>query len=186
MPNFIDKYHISETTEIFIQESSGDSRPSNLHDLEIDDYTIGRALSSPLFQERGDPASRRQAYHSLDESLLSSQSSSVVIFLRLGFWKELASMSECSNQPSSTLTMDLCLGLWLAHKNEGEQSVSIPVPPIHEEIVPGVQGHSIEVPRISNQDRRLQRTVGLRTDCSYQGATELKPRRGRSCQSEST
>ena len=44
---------------------------------EFDDYTIGRALSSPLFQEREDPASRRQVYHSLDESLLSSQSSSV-------------------------------------------------------------------------------------------------------------
>ena len=76
-PNFIDNYHISKTTDIFIQESSSDSRPSNLHDLEIDDYTIGRALSSPLFQERGDPASRRQVCHSLDESLLSSQSSSV-------------------------------------------------------------------------------------------------------------
>ena len=77
-PNVIDNYHISETTEIFIQESSSDSRPSNLHDLEFDDYTIGRALSSPLFtQEREDPASRRQAYHSLDESLLSSQSLSV-------------------------------------------------------------------------------------------------------------
>ena len=64
--------------KIFIQESSSDSRPSNLHDLEIDDYTIGRALSSPLFtHEREDPASRRQPYHSPDESLLSSQSSSV-------------------------------------------------------------------------------------------------------------
>ena len=42
-PNFIDNYQISETTEIFIQESSSDSRPLNLHDLEIDDYTIGRA-----------------------------------------------------------------------------------------------------------------------------------------------
>ena len=71
-PNFIDNYQTSETTEIFIQESSSDSRPSGLHDLEIDDYTIGRALSSPLFtQEREDPASRRQV------SLLSSQSSSV-------------------------------------------------------------------------------------------------------------
>ena len=76
--NVIDNYHISETTEIFIQESSSDSRPSNLHDLEIDDYTIGRALSPPLFtQEREDPASRRQAYHSPEESLLSSQSLSV-------------------------------------------------------------------------------------------------------------
>ena len=52
--------------------------PLNLHDLEFDDYTIGMALSSPLFtQEREDPASRRQSYHSFDESLLSSQSSSV-------------------------------------------------------------------------------------------------------------
>ena len=74
----VDNYQISETTEIFIQESSSDSRPSNLHDWEISDYTIGRALSSPLFtQEREDPASRRQACHSLDESLLSSQSLSV-------------------------------------------------------------------------------------------------------------
>ena len=31
-PIFIDNYQISETTEIFIQESSSDSRPSNLHD----------------------------------------------------------------------------------------------------------------------------------------------------------
>ena len=73
-PNFFDDYHFSETTEIFIQESSSDSRPSNLHDLEISDYTIGRALSSPLFtQEREDPAGRRQAYHSPEESLLSSE-----------------------------------------------------------------------------------------------------------------
>ena len=70
--NFIDNYHTSETTDIFTQESSSDGRPSNLHDFEFDDYTIGRALSSPLFQEREDPASRRQVYHSLDESLLSS------------------------------------------------------------------------------------------------------------------
>ena len=70
--------HISETTDIFIQESSGDNRSLNLHDLEFDDYTIGMALSSPLFtQEREDAASRRRAYHSHDEGLSSSQSSSV-------------------------------------------------------------------------------------------------------------
>ena len=76
-PNIIDNNQISETTEIFIQESPSDST-SNLHDFEFDDCTIGRALSSPLFaQERQDPASRRQAHHSPGESLLSSQSSSV-------------------------------------------------------------------------------------------------------------
>ena len=77
-PKFFDDYHFSETTEIFFQEQSSDSRPSNLHDWEISDYTTGRALSSPLFtQEREDPASRGQAYRSPGESLLSSQSLSV-------------------------------------------------------------------------------------------------------------
>ena len=47
-PNFFDDYHFSENTEIFIQESSSDSRPSYLYDTEISDDTIGRALSSPL------------------------------------------------------------------------------------------------------------------------------------------
>ena len=77
-PKIFDDYLFSETTEIFIQESSSDSKPSYLRDLEISDDTIGKALSSPLFiQEREDPASRRQAYHSPEESLLSSQSLSV-------------------------------------------------------------------------------------------------------------
>ena len=68
-PNVFDNYHFSETTEIFIQECSSDIRPSNLHDLEISNYTIGRALSSRLFtQEREQPAGRRQAYHSQEES----------------------------------------------------------------------------------------------------------------------
>ena len=71
-------YHISETTEPHIQESAGENASLNSHDLEYDDYTTGMALSSPLFtQEREDDASRGRAYHSHDESLLSSQSSSV-------------------------------------------------------------------------------------------------------------
>ena len=70
--------HISETTELFIQESSGENMSLNSRDLEFDDYTIGMALSSPLFtQEREDAANRRQAYHSPEEGLSSSQSSSV-------------------------------------------------------------------------------------------------------------
>ena len=57
---------------------SSDAVPSCLFDAELDDETIGRALSSPLFtQERKEPAGRRQAYHFLEESLLSSQSLSV-------------------------------------------------------------------------------------------------------------
>ena len=94
-PNFFDDYHFSETAEIFIQESSSDSRPSNLHDWEISDYTIGRALSSPLFtQEREEPAGRRQAYHSHEESLLSSQSLSVGHVITGRPVNELSSLSS--------------------------------------------------------------------------------------------
>ena len=67
--------HISETTELYIQESSSEDKSLNSHDLEYDDYTIGIALSSPLFtQEREDAASRRHSYHSPDKDLSSSQS----------------------------------------------------------------------------------------------------------------
>ena len=94
-PNIIDNYHISETTDIFIQESSSDTRPSYLHDSEMSDYTIGRALSSPLFtQEREEPAGRRQAYHSLGESLLSSQSLSVGHVRTVRLVNELSSLSS--------------------------------------------------------------------------------------------
>ena len=67
-----------ETTEIFFQGQSSDTVPSYWFDAELDDETIGRALSSPLFtQEREEPPSRRQADHSPEESLLPSQSLSV-------------------------------------------------------------------------------------------------------------
>ena len=55
--------------------------PSYLHDAELSDQTIGKALSSPLFTQEGEePAGRRQAYHhSFEESFffLPSQSLSV-------------------------------------------------------------------------------------------------------------
>ena len=74
-PNFFDEYHFSEL--FFLEQPSG-TMPSYLHDAGISDDTIGRALSSSLFtQERVEPADRRQAYHSFEESLLPSQSLSV-------------------------------------------------------------------------------------------------------------
>ena len=77
-PNVSNTFDNSKTTEIFLQEQSSDTMPSYLHDVELSDETIGKALSSPLFtQEREEPAGRRQAYHSFEESLLPSQSLSV-------------------------------------------------------------------------------------------------------------
>ena len=98
--------HISETTDIFIHISSGDNRSLNLHDLEFDDYTIGMALSSPLFtQEREDAASRGQAYHSPDESLLSSQSSFLISLVHLSQTSEIrVPAQKMTNQDSSGTT----------------------------------------------------------------------------------
>ena len=96
---------ISEPTEKFIKESSRDGNPLNLHDLEFDDYTIGMELSSPLLtQEREDAASRRQAYHSLDEGSSSSQSSSVghVRTGRLVFGSLIANVRENLCRDSET------------------------------------------------------------------------------------
>ena len=62
---------------MIFQEEAGDlnTEPSYLFDAELDDETIGKALSSLLFiQEREEPADRRQAYHSYEESLLPAQS----------------------------------------------------------------------------------------------------------------
>ena len=76
-PNVLDDFHCSETTAMIFQDESGDvdTEPSYLCDAEVDDETIGKALSSPLFiQERDEPADRRQAYHSHEESLLPAQS----------------------------------------------------------------------------------------------------------------
>ena len=71
-------YHVTEATEPYIQESSVENGSPN--DLEYDDVTIGKALSSPLFtQEREDDASRRRACDSQDEGLSSCLSSSVMI-----------------------------------------------------------------------------------------------------------
>ena len=75
-PKLLDGFHNSETSEIIFQEESGDidTESSYLCDAELDE-TIGKALSSPLFiQEREEPADRRQAYHSFEESVLPAQS----------------------------------------------------------------------------------------------------------------
>ena len=74
-PNVLDDFHYSETSVMIFQDESGDidTEASYLCDAELDDETIGKALSSPLFiQERQEPADRRQAYHSYEESLLPS------------------------------------------------------------------------------------------------------------------
>ena len=49
------EYHISETTEPYIQESSGENGPLNSYDLEYDDYTIGMALSLHQCSPRSEP-----------------------------------------------------------------------------------------------------------------------------------
>ena len=52
-PKLPDDFHFSETTEISFRDESSDAEPSYLCDAELDDETVGKAPSSPLFiQER--------------------------------------------------------------------------------------------------------------------------------------
>ena len=106
-PNVIDNFDYSETTEIFLQEQSSGTMPSYLHDAELSDDTIGRALSSPLFtREREEPAGRRQAYHPPEESLLSSQSLSVCHVSTGKPVNELSSLSSCSSREMENETKE--------------------------------------------------------------------------------
>ena len=76
-PNQPDNSDYSETYAVIFQNESVDidTDPSYSCDAELDDELVGKALPSPLFtQDREEPADRRQAYHSHEESLLSAQS----------------------------------------------------------------------------------------------------------------
>ena len=85
-PKLPDDFHFSETTEIFIQESSSDTEPSYLHDAEIDDDTIGIALSSPLFTQE------REEYPGIEWELLSLNEVRLIVLL-----KEMNNFDEINN-----------------------------------------------------------------------------------------
>ena len=86
----------TSTTQRLVKSSS------YLFDTELDDETIGRALSSPLFiQEREEPADRRQAYHSFEERLLPAQSLSVCHAETGRPVHELSSLSSRSREEPS-------------------------------------------------------------------------------------
>ena len=76
-PKLLDNFDNSETSAAIFPDESGDidTDPSYLCDAELDNVTIRKSLSSPLFtQEREEPVNLRQAYHSHEESLLPAQS----------------------------------------------------------------------------------------------------------------
>ena len=100
-PKLLDNFDYSETSAMIFQNESGDldTEPSYLCDAELDDETIGKALSSPLFiQEREEPADRRrQAYHSHEQSLLPAQS----FFAHTRTVRPVHQLSSCQKRKSS-------------------------------------------------------------------------------------
>ena len=71
-PTSLTIFHYSDSTS---SRSNPATRCPRTCMTELSDETIGRARSSPLFtQEREEPAGRIQAYHSIEESLMPSQS----------------------------------------------------------------------------------------------------------------
>ena len=84
---------------MIFQEESGDeeTEPSYLCDAELDDETVGKALSSPLFiQERGESADQRQVFHSYEESLLPAHS----FFTHTRTGRPVHEPSSCREKPS--------------------------------------------------------------------------------------
>ena len=119
-PKLFDDFHFSETTEIIFQEQSGDKDtvPSYLREVELDDETIGKALSSPQFiQEREEPADRRQAYHSYEESLLPAQSFAVCHSRTERPVHKLRSLSSCKEKPSREMENETIRILFERQKN---------------------------------------------------------------------
>ena len=85
---------------MIFQDESGDvdTESSYLCDAELDDETIGKALSSPLFiQEQEEPADRRQAYNPSEKSLLPAQS--FITHKRTG--RSVHELSSCQRRKSS-------------------------------------------------------------------------------------
>ena len=77
-PNFSDDFHYSETTEIFLQEQSSDTRPRTcMTRRSATTPSAEHSLHHCSLRSENNQRARRQAYHSFDESLSSSQSSSV-------------------------------------------------------------------------------------------------------------
>ena len=99
-PKLLDDFDHSETSAKIFQDASGDidTEPSYSCNAELDDEIIGKALFSPLFiQEREEPANRRQAYHSHEESLLPAQSFSA----HTSTGRPVYELSSCPKQKSS-------------------------------------------------------------------------------------
>ena len=99
-PNQLDNSDYSENYAAIFQDESVDSdtEPSYSCDAELDDETIGKALSSPLLiQEREEPANLRQTCHSHEESLLPAQS----FFAHTSMGRPVYELSLCQKRKSS-------------------------------------------------------------------------------------
>ena len=89
------------TNRRLLKSSSG-TNPATRCPWELDDELIGKALSSPLFtEEREEPANRRQACHSFEESLLPTQSFSVCHSRTERPVHQLSSLSSYSREKPS-------------------------------------------------------------------------------------
>ena len=99
-PKQLDNSDNSETYAVIFQNESVDidTEPSYPCDAELDDEIIGKALSSPLFfLEREEPADRRQASLSHDESLSSARS----FFAHARTGRPVHELGSCQKRKSS-------------------------------------------------------------------------------------
>ena len=122
-----------------------DTKPSYLCDAELDEETIRKALSSPLFiQEREEPVDRRQAYHSHEESFLSAQS----FFAHARTGRPVHELSSCQKRKSSREMENERIRILLERQKEQ----------ILSEVRTEIQKHEFQ----ADSDRRsIQELIGI-------------------------
>ena len=151
---------------MIFQDESGDidTEPSYSCDAELDDKIIGKALSSPLFiQEREEPANRRQAYHSHEESLLPAQS----FFAHTSTGRPVYEPSSCQRWKSSREKENERIRILLERQQEQ----------ILAEVSTEIQKHEFQ----SDSDRSIQELNGTiesqrrEIDHTNAGDKQLRP-----------
>ena len=114
-PNVLDDFHYSETSEMIFQEESGDidTEPSYLCDAELDDETIGKALTTVH------PGARRISGPKTTLSLLWRKFiASSVFFAHTRTGRPVHELSSCRQKPSREMENETIRILFERHKEQ--------------------------------------------------------------------
>ena len=164
LDNF-DYFDYSETSAAIFQVESVDidTEPSWSCDAELDDETIGKAVSSPLFiQEREEPANLRLTYHSQEESLLPAQSF---------FYTHKYPGDQCANQ------VQICLKKRKSGRNSENERIRMLLERQKEQILAEVRSEIQKHELQAESDKiSIQELTGILilSECTFTGCEQSR------------